>query len=66
LIYIGNKKGMDHLIKYLSAFCVKKRRVMTYLLDMDQTGPSTDDGVKAIIHALKKVGVHGGEMTDSN
>lgn len=28
---------------------------------MDQTGPSTDDGVKAIIHALKKVGVHGGE-----
>lgn len=50
---------MDHLVKYLSAFCLKTRTVHSYLLDIDQTGQTTDDGVKAIMHSLKKMGVHG-------
>ena len=52
---------MEHLVKYLSAMCLKTPKIKTFLLDIDQTGYTNDDGVKAIIHALKKVGVHGEE-----
>jgi hypothetical protein len=61
MLYIGNKKGMEHLVKYLSAFCMETLTVKTRLLDIDQTGATTQDGVNAIIHALKKMGVHGNE-----
>jgi hypothetical protein len=61
LFYIGNKKGMDHLVKYVSAFCVKTRTIKTHLLDIDQTGATTMDGTEAIIYALKKLGVHGND-----
>jgi hypothetical protein len=60
-MFSGNRKGMEHFVKYLSAMCLNPRKIKTYLLDMDQTGYSNDDGVKAIVHALKKVGVHGEE-----
>jgi hypothetical protein len=44
MLYIGNKKGMDHLVKYLSSFCVKMRTIKMPLLDVDQTGATTMDG----------------------
>ena len=50
---------MDHFIKFLSVFCFETGKVITYELDCDQTGHSNDDGVQAILHSLKKVGVYG-------
>ena len=51
---------MEHLVKYLSAWCPKRRHVVTHLLDVDATNSSTDDGIAAILHSLKKMGVKGG------
>ena len=50
---------MDHLVKVTSMWCNESRSVKSYILDVDQTGPSTMDGVEAILHSLKKVGCSG-------
>jgi hypothetical protein len=58
---IGNKNKMDHLVKCLSYWDNDVREVMTYTLDVDQTGPTTADGVEAIQNSLKKVGCCGAD-----
>jgi hypothetical protein len=56
---IGNKNSMDHLVKVTSVWCNENCQVESYILDVDQTGPTTMDGVEAIQHSLKKVGCSG-------
>jgi hypothetical protein len=58
-LYIGNKNKMDHLVKVLSYLDVATRTVKSYILDVDQTGPSAMDGFKAVTNSLKKVGGYG-------
>jgi hypothetical protein len=52
--YTGNKNKMDHFVKVLSAFNEDLREVKSYILDVDQTGPSTMDGVELYYTLLKK------------
>jgi hypothetical protein len=49
---IGNKNSMDHLVKVTSMWCNKIRQVKAFILDVDQTGPTTMDGVEAILNSL--------------
>ncbi|MGL5935022.1 MAG: hypothetical protein ACRCZI_05310 [Cetobacterium sp.] len=60
---IGNKCKMDNLVKIVTVFDVDERMVKKYIVDVDQTGPSTEDCAKAIAHAMKKLGCCG-EDTD--
>jgi hypothetical protein len=50
---------MDHLVKVTSMWCNEKREVKSFILDVDQTGPTTAYGVEAILRSLKKVGCCG-------
>jgi hypothetical protein len=56
LVYIGNKNNMDHFVKVFSAFNEDLCKVNSYILDVDQTGHMTMDGVETILHSLKNVG----------
>ena len=47
-LYIGNKNGMEHLIKKFSAMDMDERVIKTFEIDVDQTGPTTKEGFEAI------------------
>lgn len=57
----GNKKGMDHLVKYVSYWCLIDRCVKTYLLDIDVTAGCTEDCGDAIANSLSVVGCKGND-----
>jgi hypothetical protein len=57
--YIGNKNGMKHLIKKFSMYDIDERVINTFKIDVDQTGPTTKEGFKAIANILKKLGCKG-------
>ena len=68
----GNKKGNKNLAKYLCWYCVKDRRVKTYLLDVDCSDENSEDVAIAIKHSLLRMfGTTGivlvlfGQCTDS-
>lgn len=55
----GNKKGMDHLVKYVSYWNQDSRQVTRYLLDIDASEGKSEDCAFAMEESLKKVGCYG-------
>ena len=51
----GNKKGLHHLVKYLSWFDFKRDRVRKNLLDTDATGGTSKETAEGINKSLTKL-----------
>eukprot|EP00957_Ditylum_brightwellii_P023848 1799102-Ditylum_brightwellii.AAC.1 len=51
----GNKKGLDHFVKFCSYFDMASRQVVTYLLDIDVSLGANNDCADAVKCSLGKV-----------
>ena len=50
----GTKKGLEHLVKYVSFYCLIQRRVMVHIIDIDASGGTTAAVAKSIKASFAK------------
>ena len=51
----GNKKGIEHFIKYVSWWDADLKKIQSYLLDSEAAGGKDKDCADAIDHSLKRL-----------